>query len=125
MSLAETQELMRTMQELIALLDSVETRTDKLIDNAPKVGRAGDTFHQAERLALRFLAITRKMGLPDQIEQATQVVSQLVVMFQMLLISSSMITGGGLGALIGIAGVVMVSMNASDMMGYDSSRGNY
>jgi hypothetical protein len=123
MSLAETQELMRTMQELMALLGHVEAKTNALIEKTPRIQKAGATFRDAERLAIRYLAIARRMGLPDQIEQATQVISQLVVMIRMLHISVSMISGGGIGALIGIAGVASVVMTSNDMLGYDSSRG--
>jgi hypothetical protein len=123
MSLAETQELMRTMQELIRLLDGVDVKANKIIDKVPDLKKAGATFQQAERLAVRYLALARRMGLPEQIEQATQLVSQLVVMMRMLQISTSMISGGGIGALIGIAGIIGVVMTANDMTGYDSMRG--
>jgi hypothetical protein len=123
MSLAETQELMRTMQELMALLGQVETKADSLIQKTPQLQQSGTTFRDAERLALRYLSLARRMGLPDQIEQATQIVTQLVVMIRMLQISLTMVNGGGIGALIGIAGIIGVVMTANDMTGYDSMRG--
>ena len=125
MSLAETQEIMATLQEIMGLLNGINIRSEKLMDNAPRLTRAASTFHEAERLALRWLAIARRMGLPDQVEQATQVLTQLVVMLRMLQISVGLMTGGGLGALIGLAGIVSVAMTASDMLGYDNMRGNY
>lgn len=123
MSLAETQELVRTMQELMALLNNVETKTDALISKTPQLQKAGATFRDGERLALRYLSIARRMGLPEQIDQATQIVTRLVVMFRMLQISAAMMSGGGVGALIGIAGVIGVVLTANDMMGYDNMRG--
>jgi hypothetical protein len=123
MSLAETQQIMTDLQEIMQMLHHVDLKTKALEERTPRMQRAGNTFREAERLALRYLAIARRMGLPEQVEQATQIVTQLVVMLRMLQISISLISGGGIGSLIGIAGIISVTLTANDMLGYDSMRG--
>jgi hypothetical protein len=125
MSLVETQQIMAMLQEIMQILDNVNVKTVKLESNLPKTKEALNTFVQAERLALRYLAVARRMGLPDNIQQATQIITSLVVMLRMLQMSASLISGGGIGSLIGIAGVIGVVLTANDMMGYDAMRGNY
>lgn len=125
MSLAETQQIYDLLVKIDAILNGIEIKTDKLEEKTPKIKESLHSFQEAERLALRYLAIARRMGLPDQIQQATQIVTSLVVMLRMLQMSVGLIGGGGIGALIGIAGVIGVVLTANDMLGYDSMRGNY
>lgn len=114
---------MSVLQEIMKLIDNINVKSDSLIEKTPKIQKAEETFRDAERLALRYLAIARRMGLPEQIEQATQVITSLVVMVKMLQISMAAISGGGLRSLIGIAGVISVILTANDMLGYDAMRG--
>lgn len=123
MSLAETQEIMQVVQEIMRLLDGVEIKSNKVVEQTPKLEKASSTLKDVERLALRWLALGRKMGLPEQVEQATQIITTLVVMLKMLDISLTMVGGGGLRGLIGLAGVLTVTLTAYDMIGYDASRG--
>lgn len=123
MSLAETQEIMQVVQEIMRLLDGVEIKTTKITEKAPQLEKTVDTFRELERLALRYLTLSQKLGLPSDINQAIEVISRLIVMAKMLQIAYGMMTGGGLGVLIGIAGVTTVALSGLDMVGYDSMRG--
>lgn len=123
MSFAETRQIMADLQEIMQLLQKADIKSDKLSEKTPKLEKTGATLQQTERLALRYLSIARRMGLPDEIEAATQIIATLIVMFRMLHISASLISGGGIGALIGIAGIITVTMTANDMVGYDNMRG--
>jgi hypothetical protein len=114
---------MSVLQEIMQLLNGVEVKADKLVEKTPKIEKASSSLRDAERLALRWLAIGKKLGLPEQIEQATQVITTLIVMLKMLEISLASMSGGGLRALIGLAGVISVTLTAYDMIGYDASRG--
>jgi hypothetical protein len=112
MSLAETQELMATMKELTALLSGVEAKTDDLIAKTPKIEETATTFRQAERIALRYLAIARRIGLPDQIGQATQVIAELLVMIRMLQMSLTMLElSTPYGWAMGLAGIGSVVLS--------------
>jgi hypothetical protein len=116
MSLAETQELMRTMQELMVLLNNVEAKTVKLTSDLPKIKEDIGTFREAERLALRYLALARKMHLPEHAQQAAQIAASVIVIIRMLQMSMGFIGGGGLGALIGFAGIAGAMLSVNDLM---------
>ena len=123
MSLAETQQIMADLKEIMHMLQTAKNKAAALNEETKANEKAYRQFVMAERISLRYLALARQMGLPDEVEQATQIVTSLVVMLRMLQMSATMISGGGLGALIGIAGVVSVTLMANDMLGYDAMRG--
>jgi hypothetical protein len=106
-----------------AILNGIETKSTELERRTPKIRETASTFRDAERLALRWLTVARKMGLPDEVNQATQIITELVIMLRMLQLSFSLMSGGGIGAAIGVAGLVSVVMTANDMLGYDAMRG--
>lgn len=117
MSLAETQELMATMKELVALLSEVETKTAKLIAETPQIETAGTSFRQVERVALRYLTLARRMGLPNEVAQATQVISQLIIMIRMAEMSLNMLSKATpFGIALGAAGLLMTALSATDFM---------
>jgi hypothetical protein len=112
MSLAETQELMRTMQQLMSLLNGVEAKTTKINSDLPQTKSSLATFNQLERVAIRYLAIARRMGLPDEATQAVQVLSELVVMIRMTQMSMNMLMlGTPFGWAMGAAGLIMVGLS--------------
>ena len=117
MSLAETQELMRTMKELMALLNNVQAKTEKIVADTPKVKDSLASFKQLERVSLRYLAIVRRMGLPDALQQQIQLLAQLITTVRMLQISYTMLTSTTpIGVLMGVAGVVLTGFSIYDSM---------
>jgi hypothetical protein len=117
MSLAETQELMRTMQELMALLNSVEAKTEKISSEMPQTKANFTAFNQLERVALRYLALSRRMGLPDEAARATEVVSRLLTTLRMAQMSMNMLMlNTPVGWLMGIAGLAMTGFAVYDSM---------
>jgi hypothetical protein len=114
---------MSVLQEIMQLLDGVEIKANKVIEKTPKIRETAISLREVERLALRYLAISRRMGLPDDIQKATELASQLLVMVRMLQMSMALMSGGPVGILIGLAGVASVALTSVDMIGYDSSRG--
>jgi hypothetical protein len=119
MSLAETQELMRTMQELMSLLNGVEAKTTQLNSEAPTTEKTLTNFRQLERVSLRYLAIARQMGLPGEAEKTIQILSQLLVMIRMVQMSMTMMASGTpFGLLMGVAGMIMSVASASSLEGY-------
>ena len=117
MSLSETQEIMQVLQEIMALLDNVEFKTAKLNDDLPQTKDALITFSQLERVALRFLTISRRMGLSDNVMQATQRLSQLIIMIRMAQMSYRMLSmTTPYGVIMGIAGGVLTTFAVSDIM---------
>jgi hypothetical protein len=117
MSLAETQELMRTMQELMALLNGVEQKTATLNADLPRTKDNLATFQQLERVAVRYLSLVRRMGLPDEAQKQIEFLSRIIVTIRMVQISYNMLVAGTpLGILSGIAGIAMAGMSLYDTM---------
>jgi len=117
MSLAETQEIMQVLQEIMKLLDGVEVKTNKVNQDLPKTKESLATLKQIERVALRYLAITQKMGLPDALQNQIQVMSELLVTVRMLQMSYTMLTSTTpIGVLMGIAGLVMTGFSIYDSL---------
>jgi hypothetical protein len=117
MSLAETQELMRTMQELMVLLGHVEAKTTRLNDELPRTKETMGTFRELERVAVRYLALARRMGLPDDSTKAIEVLSRLVVLAGMAQMSFNMLMRmTPYGWLMGVAGIAMTGLSFYDSL---------
>lgn len=116
MSLAETQQIMQVLQEIIAILDKVDIKATKVTNDLPKIKRTLTTFRELERLALRYLALTRKMGLPDDVEKQIEVLAKIVVLARMAQISLGLMSGNPLQVMIGFGGVLTMGMTVKDMM---------
>ena len=117
MSLAETQEIMQVLQEIMALLNNVEFKTTKLERDTPMISRNLQNFRQLERIALRFLAITRQMGLPDDIEKATQALTRLIVIIRMAQMSlTALASTNPYTAVIGVLGLAATFMAAPSVL---------
>jgi hypothetical protein len=117
MSYAETQQIMADLKEIMALIDGVTIKTEKLNTNLPRTKETLSTFRDIERVALRYLALSRRMGLPEDIEKATQTLTELIVMIRMAQMSYTMLTAGTpIGLLLGAAGIAMTALSASDFV---------
>jgi hypothetical protein len=117
MSLSETQEIMQVLQEIIQLLDGVEVKTNKAIDDFPKMKESLTTLREVERVALRYLALTRRMGLSDGAQQQIQTLSEIIVTVRMLQTSLNLLMSGTpLGTLMSIAGFAMTGFAIYDSM---------
>ena len=117
MSYAETQQIMADLKEIMALIDGVTIKTERLNTNLPRTKETLSTFKDIERVALRYLALARRMGLPEDIERATQALSELIVMIRMAQMSYTMLTAGTpIGLLMGVAGISMTVLSASDFV---------
>jgi hypothetical protein len=117
MSYAETQQIMADLKEIMALIDGVTIKTEKLNTNLPRTKETLSTFKDIERVALRYLALSRRMGLPEDIEKATQTLTELIVMIRMAQMSYTMLTAGTpIGLLLGAAGIAMTALSASDFV---------
>jgi hypothetical protein len=117
MSYAETQQIMADLKEIMALIDGVTIKTEKLNNNLPRTKETLSTFRDIERVALRYLVLARRMGLPEDVEKATQVITELIVMIRMAQMSYNMLTSGTpIGLLMGAAGMAITVLSASDFM---------
>ena len=76
------------------------------------------TFSKLEMIAVRYLAIARKMGLPDDVQAAVDAIARLIVLIRsaQMAIDMLMLSNPYTFAL-GVAGMVMVGFSAVDTMG--------
>ncbi len=117
MSLAETQELMRTMQELMALLKGVEAKTEKLNGDLPRTKETLMTFRQLERLALRWLVLAKQMGLPEDAERVINVLAKVVIMARMAQMSiNMMMMSNPITIGIGVAGLLITASSVPSIL---------
>jgi hypothetical protein len=117
MSLAETQELMRTMQELMALLNNIQARTTQLNNDQPITRETLATFRQLERVALRYLALAERMGLPPDAQKAIDLLMKVIVTARMAQISINMLMmSNPVTAAIGFAGLLMTVTTIPGML---------
>jgi hypothetical protein len=117
MSYAETQQIMADLKEIMALIDGVTIKTEKINSELPRTQESLASMRQLERLALRYLTITKKMGMPDDIQGQIQIISQLIVTVRMLQISYAALTSSTpLGILMGIGGFILSGLTLYDSM---------
>lgn len=105
MSLAETQQIMQVLQEIMALLNNVTIKTEKIQRDLPITKDALSTFRQLERLTLRFLVLAKRMGLPEDLDKGITKVMELITAIRMLQMSMNMMMATNpFTVFIGIAG---------------------
>jgi hypothetical protein len=119
MSFAETQQIMADLKEIMALIDGVTIKTEKVVQNTPKIRESLSAYTQLERITLRYLTVARKMGMPDDVQQQMQLISQLIVTVRMLQMSYTLLASTTpLGIIMGVAGLAL-----SGFAIYDSLEG--
>ena len=82
--------------------------------------RSLDTFRQVERLALRWLVVAKRMGLPEDVDAVVNKMARILTSIRMLQMSMSlMLSTNPLTAAIGVAGFTGSVMTLSDsLVGY-------
>lgn len=75
------------LQEISRLLDEVDTKTDYV---TKKSDEANESFRQLESVALRYLVIARRIGLPENADAAIQKIMQFIVAVRTLDITLKM-----------------------------------
>lgn len=107
MSLAEAQEMMTVLQEIMALLDKAYVKTTTLNNDLPRTKETVKTFRQLERLALRWLVIAKQLGLPPEFQKTVDFIAKVVVAIRMYQISINMLMATNpVTMAIGITGLI-------------------
>lgn len=118
MSLSQTQEIMMVCREIIDLLNNAELKTTQLVKELPATKELLLSVRSFERVAVRSLALTRQMGLPDNVLQQINLFSQLVVLMRMVHINYKLIGAGPIGIILGMLGFALTGASV-----YNSIRG--
>lgn len=124
MSLGEAQQMYELLVKIDELLSGMTDETDTAIDKLPEIQDSAISLRQVERLALRWLILARRMGLPEEFGRAADFLSRVVVMIRMATMSiNMMLSTNPVTAAIGIAGlagavVSVFSSGGSALEGY-------
>lgn len=116
--MSQIQEAYQTLAEIDRLLADIELKITKITntDTQQKMERTVSTFREAERLAIRWLALGRQLGLPEQVDAAITKIAQLVTTIRMLQISLSlMMATNPLTAAVGVAGLLGSVVTVTDV----------
>jgi hypothetical protein len=107
---------MADLKEIMALIDGVTIKTEKLNTESPQTQETLTTFREIERVSLRYLALARRMGLPENVDNAAQTLAELLVLIRMVQMSYNMLSKTTpIGILMGIAGFAMTGLSLYDM----------
>ena len=124
-STSDAYEMMTILKSMEETITGIENRIAGLNspDGPESIGSAKMKLYQVERLAIRWLALGRRMGLPDDMGKAVDLMARMVTTIRMAHIAMNLMfstTPGGKGtvmAFIGLAGLVGASLSALDSAG--------
>lgn len=80
-SLGDIQQIHSMLQQISKLLDEVDTKTDGV---SRKSQTATEALRQLESVALRYLVIARRLGLPEQVDVGIQKIAMMIVALRQL-----------------------------------------
>ena len=69
------------LQEISRLLDEVDTKTDTV---TRKTTTSTESFRQLESVALRYIVIARRLGLPEDADRFIQKISMMILALNQL-----------------------------------------
>lgn len=118
MSLAETQALMNTIKELMALLQNMEVKTTKIVEDTPKVKEALVKRRELMRLLGELNQLLAIMGLPKELKSAIGILQNLALAAQATYMALKLVENGTLvGQIAGIIGIGLTVYSASNSIG--------
>ena len=76
------------------------------------------SFNKLEAIALRYLAIARNMGLPDDVDAAISTIARLIIIIkQVQLALNLLMLSTPYGWVMGVASILLIGSSAVDTMG--------
>lgn len=117
--MSQIQEAYQTLAEIDKLLADIELKISKITDSGTreKLERTRNTFIEVERLALRWLVLAKRMGLPEDVDMAVSAIAQLITMIRMAQIAMNLaMASNPLTAAIGVAGLIGVAYSTGDLL---------
>lgn len=80
-SLGDIQQIHGMLQQISKLLDEVDTKTDNVNS---KSRQAAEKLRELELVALRYLVIVQRLGLPDDVNMMIQKIAMMIVALRQL-----------------------------------------
>ena len=117
MSLGEVQAIYELLLKIDELLTGIESKNENLIRDMPKTREALTTYRDLERVTLRYLVLAKRMGLPEDVDNAIGYITRLVTVIRMAHISISlMMASNPVTAAMGIAGLATTVISSTDLL---------
>jgi hypothetical protein len=117
MSLSQTRELLSILIEINAILKNVTVKTKEIEQKTSVVKENLINFRELERVALRYLVLSRRIGLPEDAARATEMLSRIIILIRMAQMSyHALMLGTPVGFLMGIASIGLTSFATFDTM---------
>lgn len=115
-SLSDAQQLHAHLQEICKLLDEIDIKTAKTEEN---IRTNSESFKDLERVALRYLALANRMGLPSDIQQQVSLIARLIVLVRaaQIAIASLEASTGPVGLAMFAASGIMLGLSVGDTLG--------
>lgn len=115
--LSEIQQAYVILQQIDKLLADIELKINTIEGKRPQLESTLRTFQQVERLALRYLVLAQRMGLPEDVDSAINLIARLITSIRMLQISLSMLYATNpVTAAIGVAGLFGSAVTLTDSL---------
>jgi len=109
------QETFQVLTEIDRLLGDIELKINNIEQKTPVIQENLMNFRQLERVALRYLVLSRRMGMPDEVARATEMISRLIILIRMAQMSyNALMMGTPYGLLMGAASIGMTAFAAFD-----------
>jgi hypothetical protein len=113
--LSEIQQVYEILMRIDVILNGINVKSKEIQQQAPQLRENLQNLRTLERIAVRYLSIVRRMGLPDDVNAAITALSKMIVIARMAQMAlTSLSTGGLSGIAIGVAGMFMTGMAATD-----------
>lgn len=111
--MSEMQETYAVLTEIDRLLAGIELKINKIEGNTPTLERNLETFLQLERVALRYLAILNRLGLPEDAEAVISTLARLISMIRMAQITLNLFyaASGPIGWAAVAGGAIMTGLS--------------
>jgi hypothetical protein len=115
-SLGDIQQIHSMLQQISKLLDEVDTKTDVVTQ---KSGASTESLRKLELVAVRYLAIAQRLGLPEDVQTAVDTIARLIVLIRQAHIWWSILqtSMGPIGWASFAAGGILLGFSVADTAG--------
>jgi hypothetical protein len=90
------------IQQLRAELEAIKATVAELEPKLERMPRQLTTFRELEQVALRYLTLAHRMGLPEDVDNAIRFLSRLLVVIRQIQITSNLMLMGPVGMALAI-----------------------
>ena len=116
-SLSGIQQVFTLLQEVDRLLDVINVKATVAEQQVTRLNTAMNTFHQLERVALRYLALARRMGLPEEVNAAINTMTRLITIIRMAQLATNLLLATNpLTAIVGIPALLLTTISFGDLL---------